>query len=95
MEIRIEPNYRALFAMFLREAKLAGERALAEDGAGTLRTLQAVLAPLNVAIQSATTLQDIEAYREALADLVKQIDSKASKLEATTGEEANGAEFGS
>lgn len=97
-EILITPNFKLIFAQFLREAELRGERvehdlfyALAADPeskspiapvqVALLRAVQGLLAPLNIAIQSATSEQEILDFRATLHAIVTNLDTKATALE--------------
>lgn len=89
-EIKLEPNYKRLFAQFAREAMLQGDHITryGEDiwtRTLALRAAQAVLAPLNVAIQAATSVEDVQKLRDVLAGIVNKIDTTATGLENAIG----------
>jgi hypothetical protein len=89
--INFEPNYDALFQQFTREAKIQadnflfdapeGDAAEAKEKLEGLRALQSVLAPINIAVQSLTRLQQVVELREALHSMVESVVQRADRLE--------------
>ena len=94
-QIKLEPNYAGMFTNFLRDAKNQSAaylgRKLADEAscenctpeiqAALLRVIQGLIAPLTIAIQCATTVENIEAFRQVMADLLKDLDTRAAALE--------------
>lgn len=98
-EIVLTPNYEHMFAMMLREAQTQADARTLFDCLGTvkqtakaLRALQRFLAPLNIACQCMTNRQAVERFREALNQIVQDIDKTAGEREefVSTWEERNG-----
>jgi len=88
-EIVLTPNYAHLFATMLREARTQSEARRMFDfrphiAAEALRAVQRFLAPLNIAAQSMTDRDAVEKFREALNEMVQDIDRTAAQLEAGT-----------
>ena len=90
-EIKIDIDFAGLYAQFTREAKL--QASIIFDGMrdtdcaemlekkDALRAVQSVLAPINIALQCATTVEKIQDMRVWLADLVTGIQARADALE--------------
>ena len=99
--IVLTPNYGHMFAMMLREAKMQAEARTLFDCLGTvrktaqaLRAVQRFLAPLNIACQCMTNREAVERFREALNQIVQDIDKTAGEREEFVSaweEERNGA----
>ena len=87
-EFILTPNYEHMFAMMLREAKMHAEARTLFDCLGTvkktaeaLRAVQRFLAPLNIACQSMTNREAVERFRDALNQIVQDIDTVAGERE--------------
>jgi hypothetical protein len=100
-EIVLTPDFKALFAMFDREARLKCDTILAdlhppvrdcveawqEAQVSILRAIQGILAPLNICAQSASTVEDFARLREILHECVQLIQSKADGIENALDEQ--------
>ena len=89
-EIVLTPNYEHMFAMMLREAKMHAEAQTMFDCLDTVRTrklavalraVQRFLAPLNIACQCMTNREAVDQFREALNQIVQDIDKTAGEWE--------------
>lgn len=78
--IKLELNYENLFKQFAREAQLQADRYVRLKKVGELEALQTVLAPLNIAIQSATTTEAVMQFREVIHKIVVAVDQARNLL---------------
>jgi hypothetical protein len=88
--ILLTPDYAGLFRQFLKDARYNGMQLpeninellpLAGDAAKVLRIVRGVIAPLNIALMSATDRQSIEQLREVLCDITTHLNRKAGEYE--------------
>lgn len=93
-EIQLTPAYEHIFATMLREAKMRGEAQTLFDCLDTnhirrdlrqtalaLRAVQRFLAPLNIAAQCMTNREAVEHFREAINQIVQDINKTAAERE--------------
>lgn len=95
--IELTPNYAHMFQVMLKSATEQAEphsildySATREQQIAALRSLQAILAPLNIAAQCMTNRESVETFREALAGMVTRIDTAAIKLENSDTDPTDG-----
>lgn len=97
--IVLTPNYERMFKTMLHQAVIQSEARTLFDSLGTvrqtakaLRAVQRFLAPLNIACQCMTNREAVERFREALNQIVQDIDKTAGEREefVSTWEERNG-----
>lgn len=88
-EIKLEPDYKALFRTMLAELKnqgqprsMFGEILPAKQELEALRAVQRFIAPLAICSNSATAVVEIEELRTALADLSGEFCRFINELEA-------------
>ena len=80
-------NFKGIFKGMLAEARSQGvARRLFgslsdEDRAQALREVQRFFAPLAVAAQAMTSVEEVEQLREAMADIIADINKTASEIE--------------
>ena len=85
--IDLTPNYKAIFAGMLHEAKIQAKASrMFEDATdkgvdGLLRCVQRWFAPLAIAINAASSVADIEQVRGVMADILSDIDRTAAAIE--------------
>lgn len=90
-EINLEPNWDVLFARFTRETEIQIEIAFRDmpthdfaemaEKRDALRQLQAILAPLNIALHSAVNAESILALRDRLTAANNKLIAKADALD--------------
>jgi hypothetical protein len=94
--ITITPNYEHMFKTMLREAGIQGAALRMFDGrsdrAELMREVQRWFAPLTIAANSATTVEAIERLREAMSQMLKNLDTEAQRLESGDDAYANSPE---
>lgn len=96
-EIDLTPNYRAIFRTMTDELKRQGKaehlfadlsEAAQSEG---LREFQRILAPLAMALNSATSVVEIEELRGVVTDMLTDVDRTAAGLERELAEDREGA----
>jgi hypothetical protein len=79
-EINLEPNYKNLFAQFLREAQLQGEIAARSDKLEEVQPVREVIVALGIALGSMTDTNELEELRKVVGDLSTKLAARADQL---------------
>lgn len=79
--IRLEPNYKALFGAFAKDAEGYAKSITRIRDLETLRKIQSLMAALNIAAHATETVEAVIQFRELLDRCTATIATAADKLD--------------